>query len=93
MLSQQRVCFDIHYKGTPQSELKIPGGNDWKFPADNEMGAMIFNMVSTAYEYKMSPSQFFELSSQDKALMMAHMNVRAKMQAASTQTTKKKLNG
>ena len=51
----------------------------------------MFNRVHTAYEYKMSPSEFFALSSSDKAMMMTYTSIISKMKAATTKTEKKKL--
>jgi hypothetical protein len=50
---------------------------------------MVFNMIHTAYEWKLEPSRFFEMSSQDKALMMVYSNVMSKMKAAASNSQKK----
>lgn len=50
---------------------------------------MVFNMVSTAHEWGIEPSRFFELSSEDKAIMMTYSNVIAKMKSATSNSQKK----
>lgn len=57
------------------------------------MGAMIFNLVHTAVETNYEVDRFFALPSHWKAILMSYSNVRAKMQAANNQISKKKLNG
>lgn len=53
---------------------------------------MIFNIIHTAVETNYKLDEFFELSSDIKALLMTYNNIRTKMKAASAQQYKKRLN-
>lgn len=68
----------------------MPGGKDWYFPKDNEFGEMIFNLMHTAKEWGKSPSEFFALPTEDKAMMVVHSNVMAKIRAQGEAEMRKK---
>jgi hypothetical protein len=77
-----KSCFDIEYKGTPQSELRVAGQSDWKFPKENRTGEIYFQMIHTAKEWGVTPIEFFRLDAQDKAMMMAYTGIMGKIEAA-----------
>lgn len=51
---------------------------------------MIFNLLHTAHEWGMSPGQFFELESEDKALMVVWSSIVGKMKASASMGKGKK---
>jgi len=73
----------VKWKGTPLSKLRIKAG-EWEH-------SQRFAEITAAYEWKLTPSEFWALPEEDQAYMLAYLQTKNKIAAHEAQLQEARL--
>jgi len=62
----------------------LPQGK-WKFPENENFGAMIFTIINTSREMGITVTEFLQLPEDEKAIQLTYTNIMSKIEAVNAQ--------